>query len=71
MAKQRLWLHIWNMPADNWDTWNLGLVAATDDINGLDVDVPEDAEHSVVEIVPGLRIYGEGYDRASLEIGDA
>ena len=65
---------MWNMPADEWDEWNIGVFATTEDINeipGMDYDpliMPDDAEPTVVEVVPGLMIYANGYDRASLEV---
>ena len=72
----KLYLHMWNRPPDVWDEWNIGVFATTKDIDeipGMDydpLDIPDDAEHTVVEVVPGLMIYANGYDRASLEVVD-
>ena len=80
-----MYLHVWNVPAEKWDTRNIGIVSDSADVMddtdvrmrvfgaGPYIDTPrkayaEELEYTVHEIKPGMEIYAEGYDRASIVV---
>jgi len=69
-----MWLHVFKRPDEEWSTENYGFVLDTDDWGEawralLKLCSKADGwEYAHYEVVPGMRIEAEGYDRAYLSV---
>ena len=88
IEEMKLYIHVFNVDPDEWDTRNVGIVSESPDpMEDTDIRMDEfghgpfrdtprvpyegDLIYEIIELVPGVEIRGNGYDRCSLEVGKA